>query len=411
MRILWVGNAPWSPSGYGEQANLFLPRLRALGHEFAIAANYGLQAATFKWEGFQVYPAPGHRDNSTLGIFYEHHDADLVICLNDAWVMKPDVWPDDVRVALWAPIDHYPIPPKVLAVLQHEKVRPIAMSRFGEEWMRRFKLDPLYVPHGVDTSLYYPQPEIKAHVRRELEIPEDAFLVGMVAANKGWNPHVPRKCFPQAMHAFAQFAREHEDAWMYVHAEAVAQPPGMDLDVLARTLKIDQGLPLERLKFPPDSIWHLGFPREQMANLYAAFDVLLNPSMGEGFGIPILEAQACGVPVITSNHSAMIELTQAGWLVDGDPWWDALQESFAFMPAIGSIREALEAAYETRYDSKLREAAAEFALEYDADLVTTRYWEPALDALAKPREVPPLNGKVSRQVRRAEARKKAKATV
>ena len=49
---------------------------------------------------------------------------------------------------------------------------------------------------------------------------------------------------------------------------------------------------------------------------------------------------------------------------------------------------------------------------YDADLVTTEYWEPALEALGRPREVAPLmlNGKgKSRQVRRAEAREKAKS--
>ena len=48
-------------------------------------------------------------------------------------------------------------------------------------------LDALYVPHGVDTTLFKPRPEIRDAVRDELGIPREAFLVGMVAANKG-NP-------------------------------------------------------------------------------------------------------------------------------------------------------------------------------------------------------------------------------
>jgi glycosyltransferase involved in cell wall biosynthesis len=403
VRILWLSNAPWSPSGYGEQTALFFPRLKALGHEVALAANFGLQGATFPFADMTVYPANADWGNPSIATFAEDFKADVVIALCDAWVMKPDSWPD-LEMAIWAPIDHAPIPPAVLGVLQHERVRPIAMSRDGEEWMRRFKLDPLYVPHGIDTKLFAPYPERREAVRRELEIPTDAFLVGMVAANKG-SPQFPRKGFPQAFDAFSRFSKRHKDAWMYVHTTSAASGTnGIHLDTLA----LATDCPPERVRFPPDSAWHLGMSKEIVANLYQAFDVLLNPSWGEGFGIPIVEAQACGCPVIASDHSAMTELTQVGWLVQGDRFWDALQQSFAIIPAIASIDNALEAAYEARDDKKLREAAVEFAQLYDADRVTVEYWAPALEALAMPREVAPLNGK-SRQVRRAEERKRAKA--
>ena len=76
----------------------------------------------------------------------------------------------------------------------------------------------------------------------------------------------------------------------------------------------------------------------------------------------------------------------------GDPWWDELQKSFLVIPSIDGIVEALEQAYEHRHDEKLRKGAVEFAQLYDADLVTERYWVPALEKLAAPREVAPLNG-------------------
>lgn len=403
-RIVWLSNAPWSPSGYGEQTAMFVPRLQALGHDMAYAANYGLQAAMSQHDGLTVYPASEDWGNPVIGTFAKHHRADFVICLADAWVMRPDHWPDDLRMGIWAPLDHYPVPPAVLAVLKHEKVRPIAMSRFGEHWFKKFDLDPLYVPHGVDTSVFRPQPEHRAAARAALSIPEDAFLVGMVAANKG-NPSFPRKGFPQAFDAFARFARTHPDAYLYVHSQAEPRGVnGIDLTVLARAVDC----PGDRVAFPPEHAWHLGvMDKHFVANLYAAFDVLLNPSMGEGFGIPILEAQACGVPVIVSDHSAMTELAQAGWLVPGDRWWDALQQSFAIIPSIGGIESALEAAYESRGDETLRAGAVEFAQAYDADRVTELYWKPALEALAAPREVPPLtsvNGQLNRQQRRALAK-------
>lgn len=49
-------------------------------------------------------------------------------------------------------------------------------------------------------------------------------------------------------------------------------------------------------------------PYNELPFLYASAKVLLYPSLYEGFGLPILEAQACGIPVITSNVSSMPEV-------------------------------------------------------------------------------------------------------
>ena len=109
-------------------------------------------------------------------------------------------------MAMWAPVDEWPPPVAVVEVLKHEKIQPIAMCRFGEHWLKKSGLDPLYVPHGVDTKVF--KPGDRAAAREVLEIPEDAFLVGMVGANRGWSKHAFRKAFPQAFDAFAQFARD-----------------------------------------------------------------------------------------------------------------------------------------------------------------------------------------------------------
>ncbi|MDD2822960.1 MAG: glycosyltransferase family 1 protein [Candidatus Daviesbacteria bacterium] len=60
----------------------------------------------------------------------------------------------------------------------------------------------------------------------------------------------------------------------------------------------------------------LGFmDNEDLVAVTNSANVLLLPSIAEGFGLPILEAQVCGVPVITSNISSMPEVAQNGALL------------------------------------------------------------------------------------------------
>ena len=47
---------------------------------------------------------------------------------------------------------------------------------------------------------------------------------------------------------------------------------------------------------------------KDLPNLYCGADLLVFPSLFEGFGLPILEAMACGVPVACSNLSSMPEI-------------------------------------------------------------------------------------------------------
>ena len=51
-------------------------------------------------------------------------------------------------------------------------------------------------------------------------------------------------------------------------------------------------------------------PQEDLVALYSGCRVFVYPSLYEGFGLPILEAMACGAPVITSNNSSMVEIAK-----------------------------------------------------------------------------------------------------
>jgi glycosyltransferase involved in cell wall biosynthesis len=119
-----------------------------------------------------------------------------------------------------------------------------------------------------------------------------------------------------------------------------------------------------------------GVPLEAMASIYTATDVLLAASMGEGFGLPTMEAQACATRVIVSDFAASAELVGDGWRIDGQPQWDAPQKAWFHVPNVESIVNALEEAYQ---QGRIRsQKAQDFAAAYEADRVWAEHWRPIL---------------------------------
>jgi serine protease inhibitor len=88
--------------------------------------------------------------------------------------------------------------------------------------------------------------------------------------------------------------------------------------------------------------------------------------------------------VILTDFSAQTELVApGGWLIQIDPFNDLqytpqLSEQAYVSP--GRILKALALAYECRHDTARRDAAREFALNYDADRVWEKYMKPAIAA-------------------------------
>jgi glycosyltransferase involved in cell wall biosynthesis len=83
-----------------------------------------------------------------------------------------------------------------------------------------------------------------------------------------------------------------------------------------------------------DVVFVGGVPLEETVHFYRAADVFVYPSLNETFGLPILEAMACGCPVVTSDTSAMPE-TAGGAAVLCDPK-DPASIAKAIVVALGS---------------------------------------------------------------------------
>ena len=91
-----------------------------------------------------------------------------------------------------------------------------------------------------------------------------------------------------------------------------------------------EGAAIERLRAASRLIWFQGATDEQLLLLYNAATALVLPSRTEGFGLPALEAMACGTPVLVSDAGSLPEVVgTAGTLLppdDAAPWAEALRE-------------------------------------------------------------------------------------
>jgi glycosyltransferase involved in cell wall biosynthesis len=128
-------------------------------------------------------------------------------------------------------------------------------------------------------------------------------------------------------------------AWALARAELEGRQlaivgPGSDQKYLAQLHSL-----AAELGISGDLIFVGGIPLEETVHFYRAADVFAYPSLNETFGLPILEAMACGCPVVTSDTSAMPE-TAGGAAILSDPA-DPASIAKAIVEALAPDRDRL----------------------------------------------------------------------
>jgi glycosyltransferase involved in cell wall biosynthesis len=155
------------------------------------------------------------------------------------------------------------------------------------------------VPFGVDRAFFGESAVARDRGRREWRIPEDAFVVLHVGST------VDRKNVPLVLQTVARLRQETDAYLLQVGGQFTAEQEQLieRLD-LRRAVRTAQGADETRLR-----------------RAYRTADVLLFPSLYEGFGFPVLEAFASGLPVITSGAGGLKEVAgDAAVVVEGrDP--------------------------------------------------------------------------------------------
>lgn len=383
--VALASNTPGMPTGYGNQGAMLAERMLRSGLKFAALSNFGLEGkkSTLKIAGKEVPHYPRGLTNysdDVIPVWYEdfakqHPDLKTVLfTLYDVWVYNKMEF--DGPIVSWVPLDHITPPPAVMQFLGKENVTPITMSPHGQQQLESVGIPSVYIPHGIDTKIYRPTPDIDGIATREfMGVPEDTFLVGIVAANKA-NGSIHRKAFAENLLAFATFHKKYPNSQLYIHSEPSRVYGGFELAGILRAVGLDKSAVL----LPDPMALRGGYPEKHLAAFYTAFDVLLSTSYGEGFGIPTVEAQACGTRVITSNFAASKDLaSEDSWKIDGQPLWDEAQGAFFSIPSVNRISLALEDAYNNRRGHS--DEAVKFAKQFDFDHLWKWRWMPFLKEL------------------------------
>lgn len=226
--------------------------------------------------------------------------APQVVTIHDLFSLKSDAWSDaEFRAMKLA--RHAATVARAARI-----VVPSAATARDVETLLRVPAERISVtPLGVDASFHRVPEEVARPVLARLGVrPPFVLFVGLAQ---------PRKNLESIVTVFARLAARIDDLSL-VLAGSDGYPEGRLTALIKETGAV------ERVKV-------LGYTdADDLPALYSAASLLLFPSRDEGFGMPVLEAMACGCPAIVSDRGALPEVVGPGGFVFGADAFDDLED-------------------------------------------------------------------------------------
>lgn len=381
MKILWHSVKPTIPTGYGMQTGIVCKALKRAGHDVTISCSSGMVASSELWEeGIRLLPHSSRNafGNDMIRMHAANLKPDVIITMLDAFVFSSAVWCDLPWFA-WVPCDSEPLMCRNIPPVKVAKWRA-AMSKWGAEQMMAVGFtDTIAIPGSFDKAEYFPMPGGKKQARE--------ILKDMIGIDIGCRPFFNvvsanvdrpgRKNFPGIMEAWRLYSDIHRDALLYIHTDAEGYySDGNDLPTMVKLYGINPSSVL----FPPTWEYITGSMGQGFLNvIHNASDAHWNMCLGEGFGLPILEAQAAGCPVIVPDFGAAAEI--AGPYSIKLPVHRECTVPGA-MQGRAEPRAAFDALCTMTYRSMMGQNnhgdIGQFALQYEIQNVMDNHWLPAL---------------------------------
>jgi glycosyltransferase involved in cell wall biosynthesis len=182
--------------------------------------------------------------------------------------------------------------PDIARLAQEPSFFVWAPSRWSAEGFLRLGLRPeqvALIPLGIDPATFRPTPEGRDAVRQNMGLKGFVFVsVGAMTGSKG---------IDLLMQAFAAVASQRPDVTLFLKgADGLYQSAHLLDEAIRKLPARSQQLVGDRLVYNGEAL-----TMKQMAALYRSADAYVSPYRGEGFNMPVLEAAACGVPVIVTG--------------------------------------------------------------------------------------------------------------
>jgi len=405
LKVLWWANAPYCPTGYGVGTKGVVYRIKDK-YDVRLLCFYGLQGRALIFDDLLHYP----QLFTPLGDFEarlicENWKPHVMVTFFDIWIAevaeknaRREFFTDiHKRWIPWAPVDHDPSPVGITRQAQ-KAFHVVTMSKFGQEALAKQGVESTLIPLGVDTSIFKPTENKAEDVEwlikqstpmlknRGVPWSVDDFIIGINAAPK--DP--VRKNFTGMFNAVKYFLEQNPDARkdVRVYLQSWREfPGGWPLSFLAEERGIHD---ICRVTHPYNM--YCGFNEDSMSRMTRSWDVFFNLARREGFGIPIIEACACGVPPIVTDFTSMPELTEGhGWTVGYNHLELTNLLSYGAAADEFEAAEAIAEAYNNPDEVKrLGRKAREFSFDYDWDVVAA-LWGHLLDKVAEDAVWKPLN--------------------
>jgi len=205
-------------------------------------------------------------------------------------------------------------------------------NRSREDLLDAFDVDPakVHVVPNVPAPAFHPREHAAAAVRERFGLDRYCLFVGDVH---------PRK-----------------NLIALADAMQIVGDPGLRLAVVGRP-----GHRGEEIIRASGGVWLGPMGDDDLVDLYSAATVTCYPSLYEGFGLPVVEAQACGSPVVASNRGAIPEVAgDAAILVEPTP---------------AAIADGIRAALKPATADRLREAGPRNAARYTTHTMGAAGWD------------------------------------
>lgn len=354
MKILWLGDAG-AHTGFGRVTHAIGERLVDMGHEVhVLAVNYDGDHWPTNLRLYvpnKLVPTDIYGQSRFVEMLGTV-EPDIVVMLNDPFVIAKflfrNKWDDQKILLQYRPILAYmPVDgtnqPTTWNVLK-QVTKPVLMSRFGRTWMP----DAPVVWHGIDTDLYRPASEgsyissggmkvtSKKDAKRALGYDPDGFLVVRVDRNSR------RKDFSSTFKALVPVMKRHRDIQVHFHCK----PTGEDGVELPQLFSREPDV-AERFFVPGEHNTRVGWPDSDLAILYNAADLVVSTSWGEGFGLTLGEALACGTPVVAQNVSSITEVVgPGGVLIEPLTTITVTSGEDQWLPDVAAFSDAIEHLYQ-----------------------------------------------------------------